>query len=432
MRSGPARVRGVCAAAALWATAAGALAQDAPVTVSDAPPPAQDASSATVPAEESAPDASQVPPPVALPVPVAPPPPAAPPSEPYVEPRATPSSGASKPPASGGALADTGEEPDGDDAEAEGEKLAWRGTSLSWDHTITKNTLYRPAQRFYNPTYVQTVSIRPRWYFSDTLSLRLRQDMAVELTESDSATEKQQLLFDDTRLDLVESKLAEWQEIVLRVGVTLRLPLSLTSQAEERIAGVGPTVGLSRDFDVLEGLTLDLSGGYRHNFGLSTVKHTDRPFPCKRLADCDQAGGVTNVRETFGANLDASLAFVEKLSFTLGAGGAWSLGYAPTEVDGLADAPTEWRNSVDFHASLSYGPWKWLGIDLGMATITSHEDLFPSGRDGRNPFWHPDTTLSLTLTLGIDELYLASGGEPTATAAAHAGSLAANVTPPGT
>ena len=421
MSSRSAGVRCACLVAVLWVAAAVVAAQDAPVLDAPAEPAEPAAPAAPADAQESAPADQSSPPAVALPVPVAPPP-AAPPAEPYVEPQVEPASAASSPPASGGALRDTGEAAESDDeGEPEGEKLAWRGTSLYWDHTITKNTLVKDWQDNYNPTYVQAVGVRPRWYFSDTLSLRLRQDMQVELTQSDGDTEKQQLLFADTRIDLVEAKLYEWQEVVLRVGGTIRLPLSLTSQAEERIAGIGPIVGLSRDFEVLAGLTLDLSGGYRHNFGLSNVAHVERPYACTRAGDCDQARGSTNVSDSLNANFDATLAFVEQLALTLGTGGVWSLGYGLADYDFASNpriigasgtlkdqSQTHWRDSVDVHASLGYAPWKFLGIDLGLTTMTSTTLIF--GRAARNPIWNPDTTLSLTFTLGIDELYLDASG----------------------
>lgn len=416
MSSRSARVRFVCLVAVFWVAAAVVVAQDAP-----APETAQEFASN---------DPQQVPPEGDLPVPSAPTPPAtppttAPPSEPYVEPQAAPESPAATASEAAGERTDTGAEGESDEDEAEEEKLAWRGTSLAWDHTITKDTLDKGAELYYNPTYVQSLGVRLRWYFSDTLSLRLGQNMAVELTDSDSDTEKQQLLFDDTRLDLVESKLYEWQEIVLRVGGTLRLPLSLNSQAERRIVGIGPTVGLSRDFDVLEGLNLDASGAYRHIFGLSNMPHVDRPYPCKTIEECDQVPGLPNVRDSFLTGLDASLAFLEELSFGLGVAGAWSLAddLAPAPIVGPDMSKTHWRNSFDFHAALSYGPWKWLGIDLGLATITSHQRLFPAaGADGRNPIWNPNTTLSLTFTLGIDELYLEASGRE------GAGNAPSNVT----
>lgn len=368
-------------------------------------------------------------PPGELPAPVAPSSPTPPPpTEPYVEPTPAPAAPVEAPAVAASGAADTGAAaPVAEGADADEEKLAWRGTSLSWDHSITKNTLVKDWQPQYNPTYVQTLNAGFRWYFTDSLSFRLRQGMAVELTDSDGDTEKQQLLFNDTRLDVVESKLYEWEEVVLSVGIGVRLPLSLTSQAEERIAGVGPTVGVGRKFDVLDGLSVDVSGGYRHNFGLSNVKHTESPYPCKTLSECDQASGVTNTRDSFSVGLDGSLGFLDDFSFGIGGASAWSLGYdlADSALVGEDQSTTHWRNSVDFHASLGYGPWKWLGIDLGMATITSHQDLFPArGADGRNPIWNPDTTLSLTFTLGIDELYLAADREPSATASSEEHRLA--------
>jgi len=350
----------------------------------------------------------------------------APAPEPYVAPTAA--SVAAAPGVSATLAVDEGVAPSAeDDGGDEGPKLRWRNSLVLWDHAVSKNTFDEGSQLSYNPTYVQTLSVRPRWYFTDSLSLRLIQDMEVELTESDSTTRENQVLFDDTRLDLVESELVELSEITLWVGATVRLPLSLASQAQHRIASVGPMVGASRVLDVLEGLTLDLSGGYRYNIATRNVPATDTAYPCRLVGGqlstgCDQASGLSSVAHVLSANLDASLAVVEPLSVTLGVGGAWTRGRGLASVDlanlGIVGAnevledesATHWRSFTDVHAYVTYAPEDWLDFDLGFATLTAPEDI--TGAAGRNPVFNPDTMFSLTMTVSVDALYLALADPP--------------------
>ncbi len=101
------------------------------------------------------------------------------------------------------------------------------------------------------------------------MSLRVRQGFTVEVTESDSTSSLRQPLASDTVIDLREGKLFTIEEIVFGAGPRITLPISLGSQARERILGTGAVLTASRDIEgVLSGMSVGLMdscsrSGYR-------------------------------------------------------------------------------------------------------------------------------------------------------------------------
>ena len=143
----------------------------------------------------------------------------------------------------------------------------------------------------------------------------------------------------------------------------------------------------------------------------------------------DQAGGATRVADRFDLTLDASIAVIEELSFGIGLGGLWqrAAGLADAQVDldgdGTADlvleddSDTHWRNLTNTYLYASYTPVAWLSADLTLYTITGQLD--PDG-SRRNPFFGPDTMLSLSFAVTIDRLYQSARGRSAGSSASGA------------
>lgn len=303
--------------------------------------------------------------------------------------------------------------------EDEGSKLPWRNTLFLFDQNLNAYALSQSAQLTYNPTYSWSFSLRPRYYLSDDIFVRLRQDMEVELTESDSTATEREIWLADTVLDINHAKLVEALGGRLAGGARIRLPLSQSSQAQHRIFGGGLYTNVTRPIEgVLEGLELSSSFEYVHYFATSNVAHTDEPYECVELdagrtiqRRCDQIGGPSTIRDDFRFSIGATLTPVEKLNISASFLWWWTLAHplATATVDTLTgpvtiedESDTHWRNATWFSLEASYDFTKWISGAFGMSTL--NPNLNPAG-EYYNPFFNINSTLYLTATVTLDALY---------------------------
>jgi hypothetical protein len=90
----------------------------------------------------------------------------------------------------------------------ERERPAYRGSSASWEHNLSAQTLgIGDDPQTSNPTYTMGLALRPRYYFVDQpgnlLSLRADGGVFRELTDSDATTRRGEWTLNDTELVLV-------------------------------------------------------------------------------------------------------------------------------------------------------------------------------------------------------------------------------------
>ena len=119
--------------------------------------------------------------------------------------------------------------------------LPFRGTTITYENIFNAYQLNRGNELTYNPYYAMSLSIRPRWYFTDALSLRLRFDVEGELTDADTTTNYHETRASDLYVDLVYNPIVTIPRLELDVGAGLRMqfPTSLESQAETRYLALG-------------------------------------------------------------------------------------------------------------------------------------------------------------------------------------------------
>jgi hypothetical protein len=309
---------------------------------------------------------------------------------------------------------------------ARGELLPWRNSFFIWSHGLTTNTLASDSQLTHNPTYYQQFSLRPRWNFTDTLSLRLRQDLWIELTDSETTVSRQEPELFDTTLSLIDVNVLEVAGIALGGGPQLIFPLSPASRAAERIMGTAAIVAATRSFQgVLQGLALQLSGSYTHFWGGSNVATTATSYPCQ-IAEplttgiaCSQTAGFSTVRDWFIATLAAQLVVLPGFSVNTDFTYWWQLahGLAEGTTDTLAGpvvvgdgSATHFRNLTWWTLSASYQFFDWMEASIGLSTLTSQRN---PDQSRRNPFINPDTELRLSALVLLDRLYMvarAQGG----------------------
>lgn len=298
----------------------------------------------------------------------------------------------------------------------ETEQLPWRNSLFLWDNEMGTYTVDPGLSD--NPYYSMAFSIRPRWYFTDMISLRLRQDITVEWTDTDSRTRNREPVLQDTMVDLVHSKLVDPAGIIIGAGARLTLPTSYISRNNTMIAGTGLLATATKSFEVLEGLAVQASGTYNHYWFTSNVPEREEPFPChifagERVQDnqCLQSPGSSNIGNTWSAGLAVSLAPIENLTFETSYSVAWRLGHdlgeGEVEVGGGTvvvedESDTHWRNLQAWSIAADYRFADWINLTASFYSQTTQLD--PDG-SLRSPFYNPDSAVSLTATITLDQLY---------------------------
>ena len=139
--------------------------------------------------------------------------------------------------------------------EEDNSKVPYRGTSVSYGHSLSA---YNYSES--TTAWVHRIGLMPEWHFNDSFAVRGRLFIVQELTLSDTTTHPHEVELWDVFLDGVWSGYKE-KVTGLRVGADIRvtLPTSLQSQAASRLFTLGPSVNLSRNFNVLAGLSLSYS-----------------------------------------------------------------------------------------------------------------------------------------------------------------------------
>ncbi|MCP4599966.1 MAG: hypothetical protein GY847_05405 [Proteobacteria bacterium] len=302
----------------------------------------------------------------------------------------------------------------------EQKNLPFRKSSFLWDHSVTKNTLFKDSELTWDPTYHQVFSLRPRWYFNDSLSLRVRQDLFIEITEPN--VQGEQTLADDTYIDLVEAKLIKSIPSNLLLGGRLVLPVSKDSQWRERILGTGVQLGLAHTFErLLEGLTLETMGRYTRHWATSNVLNSESPYSCSVVSAGEVGtstakyciGGESSVVDDLSLSLALDLGIARWLHLEFGVEWTWQQGAelaeGSVELTGVPDlkigdeSPSHWRNYTLTAIGLNFIPLKWLELAITWNTLSGR---FNPDTTRRVPFYNPDSQISATIVLWFDQIYL--------------------------
>lgn len=146
-------------------------------------------------------------------------------------------------------------------------KVPWRGSMVVYEQATTFRTFTPDSDLTYNPVYVHNLSLRPQWHWSDRFFTRLRFDLEQEFTNSDTTTKRNELEWSDLFLEL--GTLSYKEEVTgITVSGLLRLtaPVSKVSAARGLLFGASPTVHLTRNFKVLDGLIVRYTGRYSQRF----------------------------------------------------------------------------------------------------------------------------------------------------------------------
>ncbi|MBX7101412.1 MAG: hypothetical protein K1X89_27100 [Myxococcaceae bacterium] len=288
------------------------------------------------------------------------------------------------------------------------------GSTISYGHNVAATTLSRSAQPYYNPTYGHRLGLMPEWHPNEQLFVRGRWFLSQELTLSDSTRWAHEVELSDVLIDVGTSG---WKEARtgIRIGgdVRLSLPTSKVSLAQTRVLAVGPSVSVSKNFNVLAGLSFAYSARFTYRFNRFTTPQLEGPTigACgdARSPECAEfvTTGTRNTHFDLTHALSASFSPHEKVTLSsallLSSYWLYPLAAAPAGVQGSNQldptTSTNLRNTTMFNLSVTYQPIKPLGLTLGAFTAAPM-----LGDDGQRlfPLFNRNTSLYLEAAIDVE------------------------------
>jgi hypothetical protein len=315
------------------------------------------------------------------------------------------------------------------------DQVFWHNTTFVFQQRASTQTLgigrdYQSS----NPFYDWAFYLRPRVYFLErdevSLSLRAQGLVTYEFTNSDSTTDQNEVVLEDTIVafgpQFTPYEHGEYSTN-LSIGLPrLLIPTSKASRGVGKILGVGSQVLLEQDVPLREGDTVfprgsvQLRGGYSYMFTKSNVPenedldqlrvdmngHVVSNDQLSGAALSDHAGSVHGIieadvlRDRIGFSIEAGLDFAHK--YPLSDESTLVLDTGPVEVPADENASRMTIiNYLDAGVEFRFGQ-DLVTLTLGYENITAQ--IGPDGQH-RSFFWSPDAKLYLSAELRLDTVY---------------------------
>lgn len=311
------------------------------------------------------------------------------------------------------------------EAEAQtGAQLPYRGSLAIYEHS-TRLWAYTTEELTYNPYYVHSLSLRPRWYFSDHVWGRLQLDMEQELTDADDTTTANEVRVTGTALDFNYSDFQLAENFMAAGRVTFGFPTDKISQLRTMYLSTGLRAALSYKIPSLaKGLTLGLAGAFTKYFNRYADGDVDVLQYCtgsRGTAEQCTATGVMNPNFRLVWEATAAFQALDNLGITASflVYNTWAYDVPDAEVrsstgDVLVERSTDdtrLRALNRFTLDVTYDFTKFFGVSVGTDTYTGQ---LADDATYRNPFFNRFTNFYVDLNLTVDELVKAVS--PSATA----------------
>jgi hypothetical protein len=316
-------------------------------------------------------------------------------------------------------------------------KNPMRGSVFIFDQSITTQTAgvgFQAPQSSW-PYYGLWMSLRPRWYFNDQLSLRGRLDYTKELTNTEQTTNRDEDVFGDIRTDLVyETPLAQegtWKNTKVAIGARALWPTSKISIDSGVYVTLG-ALGIATQKFVLRGEDAPFFNGghvgltllYLHPFTNSTTPYSPNFSYTREDTDAatfvsHQITGQTLAEHELIGFLDFGLDITPKLSATLDWIPINQWHYAPPPAcvaiaNGQACPPRtndqQFVQQTWILAALDYEIVPELSVGIGyynLANTIASDGTVKTLWDGgaHSLLWSPDARFFLDFTANLDKIY---------------------------
>ncbi|MCA9539518.1 MAG: hypothetical protein KC620_11560, partial [Myxococcales bacterium] len=284
----------------------------------------------------------------------------------------------------------------------------WRGTTISYQNTVSAYELDKSNSQTWNPYYAMGVQGTLNWFWLDRLYTRASIGLTRELTEADAETRDGETWWSDLTLTVGTSG---WEVPVLgtRLGadVTFTLPTSKISQAQSLQFGTSPAVSIAQPFKLLSGLTLSYRGVVRINsHEWTTSQRENTRLPSCRGIECAEGlhTGVRNVQWQHAHTGSVALAVLDWLSLSAQVGVVEQHLYPRADAEGItleAVSNTDTRYLAVWGGELTVSPLSMLEIGLGLSTM--NPQLAPDSTS-YDPFYNRYSQLYLDLRLDVARL----------------------------
>ena len=281
----------------------------------------------------------------------------------------------------------------------------YRGTTLTYRNMVSALTFAPAAEPTYNPFYAMQLAIAPRAWLSQKVYARASFDVATELTQSDSTTDR--FVIGDVGLGLGAAGFYKLPLVDVDVSseVSLSLPTSKASQASTRILGTSASVSLARKFGLF-------TVSYAGNFDKYWNQYTTGSPTTYLYTGCEVSLGTScadllvytgrrNASFAVSNGLTAAWTPTPRLSFNLSAGLSHAFLYPlddNAEISLEVPQTSDIRYSVLTSAGASFKATDELTV--GMNVRSAYAQLASDG-SYRMPLVNRFTQFNLELGLNI-------------------------------
>lgn len=296
-------------------------------------------------------------------------------------------------------------------AEATATANPFRGSTITYRNSASALTFDKAGEPWYNPTWVMSLELAPRFALNKIFSVGASIDFSREITEDDSSTLSGETWVGNLSLAFNASKFVTIPGAGIDVSASVQalFPTSLAAQYQTMLFAVAPGLRLSRNFDVLSGISLGYGLRVTKNFHEYTTSETETP----QIPGCfNGAGGCesylnTGVRNSswrLSNSFDLSVAFTEWLSLDLSFAILTSYLYDAVEdgdVTLTPQEPQDIRTALNYEVGVTFTPLSYFSVGLGATTF--NPQLKPDSTN-YEPFFNRYTALYLDLRLDVADL----------------------------
>ncbi len=285
-------------------------------------------------------------------------------------------------------------------------KDPWRSSAITYRNEVSTLTLNNDELTD-NPYYAMTLSVRPQWWFGDSVYVHARFAISQELTNSDITTNRGETWPTDLtfRVGAASFYTIPVVDISFSADMDVITPTSPVSRARTLQLGVAPGIGVRGNYDVLGGLSVGY--GFRSTFLAHESTTAQREVPkipacAGSIASCGLDMGLRNSRMRLSHSFDVSMMFTSWIG--VAASGAMLTDYlydlpaTDARVSTVPQEPEDRRFLVATDLALVLKPMKSLGIRIGAETV--NPQLAPDSST-YTPFINRYTSLYFDLSLDV-------------------------------
>ncbi len=287
----------------------------------------------------------------------------------------------------------------------------WRGTKLVYRNVATAVSFDKSAELTYNPYYAMTFGVSPRWWFNRIFWIGVDAGLSREITDSDTTTKSGEVLWDDTVVRAGASSFYRipWVGIEFSGGLDLITPTSKLSQARSVFLGLRSSLGVSRTFPLLKGLTLFYSLQGTKFFNEYTTSSRNSPLiPGCSGGSCDiyLNSGLRNPEWRMTNLGGISMEFTNWIGLSASVGLVMDFVYSQETQDPAVSfqpqvGQDDRRYTMVYDLEVHTRPMPSLGIAVGASTVSPQLKLNSTMED---PFINRYTTVYVDLTFHVDGL----------------------------